>query len=165
MKVSSVLAIAASLLLASTVLAQEPAGAKPKPAPRAAARQPIVKPAADLKWTDLDPTGAPGVKVADLWGDHTKGAFGAFLKLPAGFAVPLHTHTHDMKVVFVSGTYIQAPEGKPEFRLGPGSYLMQPGGNYRHTTSCDKASECLFFVESNGPFDLKVVEAAKTPGK
>ena len=42
---------------------------------------------------------------------------------------------------------------------------MQPGGNYRHTTSCDKASECLFFVESNGPFDLKVVEAAKTPGK
>ena len=26
---------------------------------------------------------------------------------------------------------------------------MQPGGNYRHTTSCDKASECLFFVESD----------------
>jgi hypothetical protein len=59
--------------------------------------------------------------------------------LPAGFAAPLHTHTHDMKVVIVSGTYIQAPERKPEFRLGPGSYFMQPGGNYRHTTTCDKA--------------------------
>jgi hypothetical protein len=37
--------------------------------------------------------------------------------------------------------------------------MMQPGGNYRHTTSCDKASDCVFFVESKGAFDLKVVEA------
>ena len=58
-----------------------------------------------------------------------------------------------MKVVFLSGTYIQAPEGKTEVRLGPGAYMMQPGGNYRHTTSCDKASECVFFVESSGKFD------------
>ncbi len=117
----------------------------------------FIMPAADMKWSDLDPTGAPGVKVADLWGNHAKGAFGALFKLPAGFAVPLHTHTYDMKVVILSGTYIQAPEGKPEFRLGPGSYFLQPGGNYRHTTSCDPSSECVFFVESRGPFDLKVV--------
>src|SRR6266576_4188396 len=120
----------------------------------------FLMPADDMKWTDLDPTGAPGVKVADLWGNHAKGAFGALFKLPAGFAVPLHTHTYDMKVVILSGTYIQAPEGKPEFRLGPGSYFLQPGGNYRHTTSCDPSSECVFFVESRGPFDLKVVQAA-----
>jgi hypothetical protein len=161
MRARHVLAVAVSLMVGSAAAAQESGAARAKPAPKAGARQPIVKPAADLKWSDLDPAGAPGVKVADLWGDHTKGAFGAFFKLPAGFAVPLHTHTHDMKVVFVSGTYIQAPEGKPEFRLGPGSYFMQPGGNYRHTTSCDKASDCLFFVESNGPFDLKLVEPGK----
>ena len=129
----------------------------------AAQESPVVRPAADLKWTDLDPTGAPGVQVADLWGDHTKGAFGAFFKLPAGFAAPLHTHTHAMKVVIVSGTYLQAPEGKSEFRLGPGSYLMQPGGDYRHTTSCDKTSACVFFVESSGAFDLK--PAANAPGR
>jgi hypothetical protein len=165
MGTTSVLAIAASLLFASASLAQEKGNATPKPIPNASADRLVVRPAADLKWTDLDPTGAPGVKVADLWGDHTKGAFGAYFKLPAGFAVPLHTHTHDMRVIYVSGTYVQAPEGKPEFRLGPGAYLMQPGGDYRHMTSCDKAAECLFFVESNGAFDLKVVETAKTPGK
>ena len=93
------------------------------------------------------------------------GAFGALFKLPAGFAAPLHTHTYDMKVVIVSGTYIQAPEGKPEFRLGPGSYFLQPGGNYRHTTTCDKASDCVFLVESKGPFDLKPVDAGKAPTK
>jgi beta-alanine degradation protein BauB len=164
MRASIVVTFAASLILALPALAQESGGAKAKTT-KVVAHQPVVRPVSDLKWTDLDPAGAPGVKVADLWGDHTKGAFGAYFKLPAGFAVPLHTHTHDMNVVFVSGTYIQAPEGKPEFRLGPGSYLMQPGGNYRHITSCDKASECLFFVESKGAFDLKPVEAGKAPGR
>jgi anti-sigma factor ChrR (cupin superfamily) len=160
-----VLVVTAVLALGTAVGAQEPEAKKTKKAATSSARKPIVMPAGELKWTDLDPKGAPGVKVADLWGDHTKGAFGAFFKLPAGFAAPLHTHTHDIKVVFVSGTYIQQPEGKPEFRLGPGSYLMQPGGNYRHTTSCDKGSECLFFVESNGAFDLKLVEAGQAPAK
>ena len=64
---------------------------------------------------------------------------------------------HEAEIL--SGTYIQGPEGQPEFRLGPSSYLMQPGGTYRHTTSCDAASECIFFVESNGAFDLHLATA------
>jgi Domain of unknown function (DUF4437) len=165
MKTRKVLAVSISLLLTAPVLAQPSGAAKANQAPKAGAAQPVFMPAGDLKWTDLDPTGAPGVKVADLWGDHAKGAFGAYFKLPAGFAAPLHTHTHAMRVIFLSGTYIQAPEGKAEVRLGPGSYMMQPGGNYRHTTSCDMASECVFFVESNGAFDLKPVDAGKAPTK
>jgi hypothetical protein len=120
----------------------------------AAGPVPTVMPAEGLVWNDLDPTGAPGVQLAVLWGEPGKSAFGAFLKLPAGFAAPLHTHTHDMRLVIVSGTYVQGPDGAPEFRLGPGSYLLQPGGGYRHTTSCDAASSCVFFVESDGAFDL-----------
>ncbi len=117
-------------------------------------------PAADMKWAALDPN-APGVMIADLWGNHTKGAFGALNKFPAGWSAPMHTHTHDMKLVVVSGTWIHTPEGKPEVRLGPGSYMMQPGGNYRHSSACDKASECVCYIQSNGPFDIKPVEAAK----
>jgi anti-sigma factor ChrR (cupin superfamily) len=162
MRVSRIAVFAASFVLAASVLAQGSGETKAK---KTGAGQPVAIPASDMKWTDLDPTGAPGVKVADLWGNHTKGAFGALFKLPAGFAVGLHTHTAVMKLVIVSGTYIQAPEGKPEFRLGPGSYLLQPGGNYRHTTSCDQASECVFFVEGSGKFDLKIVESGKAPAK
>ena len=162
------LAVPISLIvfgIGTPVAAQASRQEKVATATKAVAAKPIFIAASDLKWTDLDPKGAPGVQVADLWGNHAKGAFGAFFKLPAGFSVPLHTHTNTMKVVFVSGTYIQAPEGKAEVRLGPGSYMMQPGGNYRHTTSCDKTSDCVFFVESNGPFDLKVVETSKPPAK
>ena len=165
MRFRDVLVFSLALILAAPALAQPAGQAQATKAPRAGQGQPIFTSPADLKWTDLDPKGAPGVKVAPLWGDHTKGPFGAFFKLPAGFAVPLHTHTNVMKVIFLSGTYIQAPEGKPEVRLGPGSYMMQPGGNYRHTTACDKASECVFFVEGSGKFDLKPVEAAKPAGK
>jgi hypothetical protein len=117
-------------------------------------KNPVVISASELEWKDLDPVGAPGVKIATLWGDLAKGPFGAFFQLPPGFAAPLHSHTHDMKLIIVSGTYIQAPSGQPEFHLGPGSYLLQPGGDYQHTTSCEQSMPCIFFVESSGAFDL-----------
>ena len=81
MKLSNALVLSISLILSAPVLAQQ--------------GQPVFMQAANVKWIDLDPTGAPGVKIADLWGDHAKGAFGAFVKLPAGFAAPLHTHPRD----------------------------------------------------------------------
>ena len=164
-KTKNLLAAAALFTLAASVLAQGSGDAKSKQAVKSPASRLVIVPAENLKWTDLDPTGAPGVKVADLWGDHTKGAYGAFFKLPAGFATPLHTHTHDIKVVIVAGTYIQIPEGKSEFRLTPWSYFLQPGGNYRHTTGCARGAECVIFAESNGKFDFKVVNEGKAPAK
>ncbi len=141
------LAVLVCFLAAGTVLAQ------------AAAGKAVVMPAADMKWEVMQ--GPPGVQIAQLWGDYTKGAFGALLKFQAGFDAPLHTHTNDMRLVVVSGTFIHTPEGKPPVRLGPGSYLMQAGGNYRHTTGCDKASDCVVFGESNGKFDIQMVDAKK----
>lgn len=165
MKARNLLISLITLVFPVVLLGQGAGQTKAGTSAKAAQSRLLVMPADDMRWTDLDPKGAPGVKVADLWGNHAKGPFGALFKLPAGFAVPLHTHTYDMKVVILSGTYIQVPDGKPEFRLGPGGYFMQPGGNYRHTTSCDPSSECVFFVESKGPFDLKVVQAPKSATK
>jgi anti-sigma factor ChrR (cupin superfamily) len=139
------LVFALSFVFAAAVLAQGAQGAPTAP---------VFMPSGDMKWTDLDPTGAPGVKIADLWGDHTKGAFGALVKFPAGFMTPVHTHTNPFKIVIVSGTFLQTPEGKSEVKLGPGSYLLQPGGNYRHMTGCDKGSDCVFFTQAEGKFDL-----------
>jgi anti-sigma factor ChrR (cupin superfamily) len=145
----TILVFASTCLLAMAALAQGQMKAK-KTAKSSPA--PVMMPAADLKWADLP--GAPGVKIVDLWGDHAKGAFGAFIKFPAGFAAPLHTHTHEMRIAVDSGTFLQAPEGKPEVRLPSGSFLKQPGDGYRHTTGCDKASDCVVFAESGGKFDL-----------
>ena len=120
----------------------------------------VVMPAADVKWADMV-GGPPGIKIAPLWGDYQKGAFGALIKFPAGLIAPLHTHTTDMRIVVVSGTFIHGPEGKTPVRLGPGSYLMQAGGAYRHTTECDKASDCVMFADGRGKFDIHMVDAKK----
>lgn len=151
-------AFAGMFVLAGAILAQAPGVAKDKARPAVPAD---IVPAASLNWVDLDPAGAPGVKIADVWGKHALSGFGAFVKFPAGFTTPSHTHTDDFKMVVISGTFIHTPEGKPETRLGPGSYLLQPGGSYRHTTACDKASECLIFLQSTGKFDLIPVAPKK----
>jgi hypothetical protein len=59
-----------------------------------------------------------------------------------------------MRIVVVSGILLQIPEGERALRLPAGSYLLQPGGNYRHIAAADASSECVFFVESPGAFDL-----------
>ncbi|HEV8232146.1 MAG TPA: cupin domain-containing protein [Thermoanaerobaculia bacterium] len=123
----------------------------------------VVWPAADLKFAPL--AGAPpGPVLATLSGDPTKGAYTAIEKFPAGFSAPLHTHSADHKVVVISGTWIHGEPGKPDVRLGPGSYLFQPAGQ-KHTTACDAASECVFFLQSNRKFDIKIVEEKKAPAK
>ncbi|MDQ6891734.1 MAG: DUF4437 domain-containing protein [Acidobacteriota bacterium] len=161
MRAKHILAFAAAFAVAASVLAQA-SGAKMKSTGKmAGGKAPVFVPAADVKWTDLDAKNAPGVKIADMWGNHATGAYGSFIKFPAGFSAPLHTHPSEVKIIIVSGTFIQTPEGKPEVRLGPGSYELQPGSTYKHTTTCDKASDCVFFVVSNGKFGLNVVEPPK----
>ena len=152
---------AVSLVLGATTLAQVSWAADTKGGSKTGSGAPVFTAAGDLNWVDLDPKGAPGVKIADVWGDHAKGAFGAFLRFPAGFIAPLHTHTHAIKIVVLSGTYLQTPDGKAEMRMGPGSYVLQPGGAYRHVSACDRASDCELFIQSSGKFDLKLVGAPK----
>jgi quercetin dioxygenase-like cupin family protein len=151
MRVKSFLAVAVCLLAASAVLGQSAMGA---------AGTPTIRPAADMKWAPISPDN-PQVMISDLWGDHTKGAYGALIKFPAGWETPLHTHTSDFRIVVISGTFIHTPQGKPASSLTAGSYLFQPGGTYVHATACGKASECMIFTEGNGAFDLKPVEPKK----
>ena len=139
------------LLFAATALGQA-AGAAKAPVKHAGGAKPVIWPAADMKWVDA-PNSPPGVQQVVLWGDPAKGRFGALTKLPAGFAAPLHWHSANLRMVVVSGTIIHGPEGKPEVTLTAGSYLVDPSG-YKHTTACDKASECVFFMEGDGKFDL-----------
>lgn len=118
-----------------------------------------VWPAGDLKWVALK-NAPPGPMLAILSGDPEKGHYTAIEKFPAGFSVPLHTHPATHKVVIISGTWIHGEPGKPDVRLGPGSYLVQPAG-MPHTTACDAASECMFFIESSGKFGVKMAGEKK----
>jgi len=122
-------------------------------------KEALVWPANELKWLDLrgDP---PGVLYCNLWGNMEKGAYGALVKLPAGMRNPLHTHTSDLKIVVLSGTFLYTPEGGEERRLGPGSYLFEPGGT-RHLSGTGDDGLCELLQESSGKFDFVPSEPAR----
>ena len=142
------------LLIAGVLLTQSATAAQ-----KMGAKGFVVRPAADLKFVPL-PDGPPGVVEALLWGDSTKGAYGAFSKFPAGWSAPLHTHPATHKVVVISGTWIHGEPGKPDVKLPAGSYLVQPAGQ-KHTSACDAGSECHIFIESTGKFGITMVEEKK----
>ena len=116
--------------------------------------------AEDMKWVDMDAKTAPGVKYAEVTGHMDKGAYSAYIKLPAGSQHPLHTHTNDVKCVIISGTFLYTPEGGTEKKLGPGSYLFVPGG-FRHSSGVAEGSDCVLFQEGPGKFDLLLVTEEK----
>lgn len=114
-------------------------------------KAPVVWPADKLTWVEIPNTG--GVKQAVLWGNPDKGAYGALDKFPAGAKFPLHYHTNALKGVVISGTWLYTPEGGSENRLGPGSYLSF-GAKDRHVSGAAEGSECIFFLEQPGKFDM-----------
>jgi quercetin dioxygenase-like cupin family protein len=108
-----------------------------------------VWPTEAIKWTDT--AAAPGAKMAVLWGDPTKGAYGALKQVPAGTVLALHSHKNDSRVVVVKGTVALEMEGKTT-PLASGSYVLIPGG-VPHSATCRAGAACEYFEEMSGAFD------------
>ncbi|WP_342120215.1 DUF4437 domain-containing protein [Pseudoduganella sp. OTU4001] len=144
MKSSALAVLTICTLVGSGALAKD----KPK--------QDVIWPADAIKW-EAGPL--PGTKLATLWGDPKKGGnFGMLVKFDAGVMHPLHHHTHNLKLTIITGTLIHKTESGAESKVGPGSYLMQAGGN-KHISGCMAGAECQFLVVSDGKFDF--IDATK----
>jgi beta-alanine degradation protein BauB len=96
-----------------------------------------------------------GVSMAAVWGDADKGAHGTFTKFDPGFDAGMHTHTNDVSIVVLKGAYLYKDDG--EKRVGPGEFLMVPGG-HKHWSGGDKTEGALFYEEGSGKFDLVPVK-------
>jgi quercetin dioxygenase-like cupin family protein len=117
-----------------------------------------VRPAAKLAWK-AGP--AKGTQIAVLWGSLDQGGpYGAMIKFDAGLMHPLHSHSKDLKLVVLSGTFIHQPKGGKASKLGPGSYLLQKGGR-KHVSGCAPGAPCQFFMSSDDKFDMIPAEPAK----
>lgn len=128
------------IFFATSLLAREPMKAPGKD---------VIWAAPDIKW---EPGPAPGIHVATLWGDWKKGAFGVLVKFDPGFVNPMHHHSHDLKLIVISGTFVHTPEGGTPVMLPPGSYFMQ-AANTKHTSGCSGSEGCEFFMSGDKAFD------------
>jgi beta-alanine degradation protein BauB len=106
-------------------------------------------PVTGLKFFD---TGAGPLKAAPAYGDLQKGPHGTYVKMPAGYVSPPHTHTEDYWAVVISGVGANGAAGAADVPLPAGSYWAQRGKEV-HVTKCLSAVECIFFVSQSGKFD------------
>jgi quercetin dioxygenase-like cupin family protein len=97
-------------------------------------------------------TSANGVSMAPIWGDTTAGAHATFTKFVPGYDAGLHTHTNDIRIVVIKGAYLYKDDAG-EKRVGPGDFLLVPGG-HKHWSGGDKKDGALFYEESPGKFDF-----------
>lgn len=136
--------VLAALALAFSALALT---ASPKEAKKATV---VLLPAGDLKWSDVPDF--PGVKMAVLDGNPAKGAGHFLIKLPDGFAAPLHHHSSDHFVTVVSGTLSLTVDGK-ETKLPAGSFFLFRGEK-EHITKCEPGADCVLSVDVRGKWDV-----------
>jgi hypothetical protein len=115
---------------------------------------------ADAEWRPVDPADPSGPQRAALWGDPTSGRYGALLRVPAGFASPMHRHSREERVVMISGTSLhwtrdQAPETAP--RVTVGDFLVMPAG-VDHVSAAGSDEDALEFITQDGAFDFAMGE-------
>jgi len=118
------------------------------------ARKATAIPADALKWEEMSAK-APDVKIAMVSGDYTKGAWAGFVRFPAASKSGVHTHSSDLKIVVVSGTFHYGPSPETEKSYGPGSYVLIPA-NLPHSNSQPEGA--LLYGEQADKFDNKPVK-------
>jgi hypothetical protein len=92
------------------------------------------------------------LKASPAYGDLSKGKHGTFIRMPANFVSPLHTHTEDYFGIVIQGVGVTTQVGKQDVPLVAGSYWLQKGKE-KHVTKCISDTDCLFFIYQPGKFD------------
>ena len=100
--------------------------------------------------------------MAPISGDGTKGAYEGYLKLPAGFESPPHSHTNEYWSVLVQGKMTHwAAEGGSEKEakvLGVGDLTHMPA-KLVHISKCFPGVDCIMVTMQKGKFDFIVAKA------
>jgi uncharacterized RmlC-like cupin family protein len=109
-----------------------------------------------LRWREMSAKAA-GVMIAEVRGEAATGPWSGFVRFPAGSKSAIHTHSSDMKVVIIKGTWRYGPSSEQEKSYGPGSFVLIPA-ELPHSNS--QPEEVLMFVEQSGRFDNKPVASA-----
>jgi hypothetical protein len=149
-----VAALMVGSFIAGTAIAKAPAAPK----------LPILTKLSEQTFKPLMDTPLPAM--ANIQGDGMKGAYMGYLKLPANFTSPPHSHSSDYWAVLVQGkmTHWATVGGseKDAKQLGVGDLTFMPGKT-EHISKCFPGAECILVVMQKGKFDFVMPKPAKTP--
>jgi hypothetical protein len=118
-------------------------------------------PASEIKFIQTGIATDKGeLRAGPAYGDLQHGRHGSFVRMPAGFKSPVHTHTEDYFAVVVEGVGSNHPVDAEATPLPVGSYWFQRGEE-AHVTECLSETDCLFFIVQPGKFDYVVEDHGK----
>ncbi|KQT42470.1 MULTISPECIES: cupin domain-containing protein [unclassified Methylophilus] len=121
----------------------------------------------NIEWKD-EPILPKGAKSAIVVGDPTKkGVFIAWLKFPANYPIPPHTHPFTEVVTVLSGQLgngmgPKLDKSKGEV-LNAGSSFVLPTGHTHYVWTTDK--ETIVELIATGPWDIKYTNPSDDPRK
>ena len=146
------------LTLAGCQQAKEPVPAG-EPKDVALTEAPLARTVADrtLQWGACPPVFPAGCELAVLHGDPAKPNSDVFFRVPAGYAVPAHTHSSAERMVLVTGRLDVKYQGAQPFTLEPGNYAYGPA-RLPHRATCIAAESCTLFIAFEGAVDVEPFE-------
>ncbi|HEY8207030.1 MAG TPA: DUF4437 domain-containing protein [Myxococcaceae bacterium] len=128
---------------------------------KAAVRQLIQRPSAEMKWEEFYP-GGPVESFVVGAKDAKTGPTEFFIKFKAGFDSGWHVHESDYTGVVLSGTIIETSPGSEAAKpLTTGSYYMQP--TVVHRTQCSPEADCYVYISEKGRFSFTPTDEAGKP--
>ncbi len=104
-----------------------------------------------LKWGPCPELFPKGCEISVLQGDPTKPQADIFLKIPANYQIPSHTHTSPEHMTLVNGEMKIHYEGQDPVTAITGTYLYGPA-KAPHKAKCVGNEECVLFIS----FDAKI---------
>ena len=93
----------------------------------------------------------PGPEIAILRGNLAAGGAEAFVRLPANYTLPNHSHTSSEFYVWIKGDFTYLADDGTATELSGQTYASLPGG-VPHALKYGKES-CVFYVRYSRPFD------------
>jgi quercetin dioxygenase-like cupin family protein len=148
--------VIAALALAGCQQAKEaaPAG-EPK---QASTEAPLARTVSDttLQWSAC-PVFPAGCEIAVLHGDPAKPNADVLFRVPAGYAVPAHSHSSAERMILVTGRLDVKYQGAQPVTLEPGNYAYGPA-KLPHRATCIAAEACTLFIAFEGPVDVEPFE-------
>jgi quercetin dioxygenase-like cupin family protein len=112
-----------------------------------------------LQWGPCPDIFPAGCQIAVLNGDPAKPNADIFLRVPAGYTIPPHSHTSAERIVLVEGALTVRYKGFPAEDLTLGEYAYGPA-SLPHVASCKGKGPCTLFIAFEGPVDALAFKGA-----
>jgi quercetin dioxygenase-like cupin family protein len=108
--------------------------------------------APEVQWGPCPPLFAKGCEIAVLHGNPAEPNADIWLRIPAGFHLPAHTHTSNERMVLSTGELEVRYANQRKVVLKKGDYAFGPS-KHPHEARCIGKNPCTLFIAFEGPVD------------